>query len=119
MARFGMLYTPSWNVVAKERVVSENYLSKVYAASRPEIFTGNNLGDRMISVFGDIEMGESYQWDAVFPDGDIFKSGRNGQCLYVSPETDTVVVFFSSAYNNTLYVFDYAREIVKQVFRKK
>lgn len=119
MARYGMLYTSSWNVVSKERVVSENYLSKVYAASRPEIFPGNNIGDRMIKVFGNIKMGESYQWDAVFPDGDLFKSGRLGQCLYVSPETDTVVVFFSSAYNNTLFVFTYAREIVKQVFRKK
>jgi len=64
-------------------------------------------------------MGESYQWDAVFPDGDLLKSGRLGQGIYVSPETDTVVVFFSSAYNNTLYVFAYAREIVQQMFRKK
>lgn len=119
MARFGMLFTPSWNLVAKERVVSENFLSKVYAASKPEIFPGNNLGDRMIQGFGNIGMGESYQWDAVFPDGDIYKSGRTGQCLYVSPETDTVVVWFSSAYNNTLWVHAYAREMVKQVFRKK
>jgi hypothetical protein len=118
-ARYGMLYTPSWNRVAKEPVVSENYLSKVYAASRPGIFPGNNIGDRMIGVFDNIEMGESYQWDAVFPDGDLFKSGRLGQGLYVSPETDTVVVLFSSAYKNTLYVFAYTREIVKQMFRKK
>ena len=119
MARYGMLYTPSWNLVAKERVVSENYLPKVYAASRPEIFPGNNLGNRMIDGFGNIGMGESYQWDAVFPDGDIYKSGRNGQCLYISPDTDTVVVWFSSVYNNTLWVHAYAREIVRQVFRKK
>ena len=119
MARFGMLFTPSWNLIAEVRVVSETYLPKVYAASKPEIFAGNNLGDRMIQDFGNIEMGESYQWDAVFPDGDIYKSGRTGQCLYISPETDTVVVWFSSAYNNTLWVHAYAREIVKTVFRKK
>lgn len=119
MARFGVLFTSSWNLVAKERVVSENYLSKVYAASKPEIFPGNNVGNRMIQGFVNIGMGESYQWDAVFPDGDIYKAGRNGQCLYISPETDTVVVWFSSVYNNTLWVHAYAREIVKQVFRKK
>ena len=118
LARYGMLYTPSWNVIAKERVVSKNYLSKVYAASKPAIFPGNNMGNRIIQGFGNIGMGESYQWDAVFPDGDLYKSGRNGQCLYVSPETDTVVVWFSSAYNNSLWVHAYAREIVKTVFRK-
>ena len=118
MARYGMLFTPSWNSVAKEPVVPKDYLSKVYAASNPKIFPGNNMGNRIIQGFGNIGIGESYQWDAVFPDGDLYKSGRNGQCLYVSPETDTVVVWFSSAYNNTLWVHAYARAIVKQVFRK-
>jgi CubicO group peptidase (beta-lactamase class C family) len=119
MARFSMLFTPSWNVVTKERLVPEEYLSKVYAESKPEIFPGNNIGERMIGTFGNIGMGASYHWDVVFPDGDIYKSGRTGQCLYISPETDTVVVWFSSAYNNTLWVHAYAREIVNQVFRKK
>jgi hypothetical protein len=36
----------------------------------------------------------------VFADGDIYKSGFQGQGLYVSPETDTVVVFFSTTYND-------------------
>ena len=39
-------------------------------------------------------MGASYQWDPVFPDGDIYKSGRGEQALDISPETDTVVVYF-------------------------
>lgn len=116
-ARYGMLYTPSWNVVADEPVVSENYLQKVYAASIPEIFPGNNLGDRMIRGFGDWDMGASYQWDAVFMDGDLYKSGRNGQALYISPDTDTVVVWFSTVPNSSLWVHAYAREIVEQVFR--
>ncbi len=118
MARFGMLFTPSWSVVARKQVVSKTYLPKVYAASKPEIMAGNNMGDRMIKDFGDVGMGESYQWDAVFPDGDIYKSGRTGQCLYISPETDTVVVWFSSTYQSTLWVHAYAREIVKKIFRK-
>jgi CubicO group peptidase (beta-lactamase class C family) len=118
MARYGMLYTPSWKVIAKERVVSENYLSKVYASRKPEVFLKEDLFvQRLIRGFGNIKMGASYQWDVVFPDGDIYKSGRTGQCLYISPETDTVVVWFSSAYNNTLWVHAYAREIVKKLFR--
>ena len=118
LARYGMLYTPSWNVVTKEKIVGNDYLSKVYAAAKVGEFAGN-LGDRMIADFGNLDMGESYQWDAVFPDGDLYKSGRGGQCLYVSPETDTVVVYFSASYKSSLWVHAYAREIVKQVFRKK
>lgn len=116
-ARYGMLYTPSWNVVANKAVVTDDYFRKVYAASKPDIFQGNNLGDRMIRDFGDWGMGASYQWDAVFLDGDLYKSGRSGQALYVSPDTDTVVVWFSTVPNNSLWVHAFAREIVEQVFR--
>lgn len=117
-ARYGMLYTPSWNVISKEQIIGNDYLPKVYAAAKLGDFTGN-LGDRMNKDFGKLDMGASYQWDAVFPDGDLYKSGRGGQCLYVSPATDTVVVYFSVAYKGDLWVHAYAREIVKQVFRKK
>ena len=61
----------------------------------------------------------TYQWDLVFNDGDLFKAGRYGQGIYVSPETDTAVVWFSSVYMNEVYVPGFAREIVKQVYRKK
>lgn len=69
--------------------------------------------------FIETDIGASYHWDAVFLDGDLYKSGRGGQCLYISPETDTVVVYFSASYRSTLWVHAYAREIVKKVFRKK
>jgi len=117
LARFGILFTPSWNVVAKKRVVSEKYFAKVKAAAKTEIYGEDYMSKRLIKDFGENELGASYQWDAVFPDGDLYKSGRTGQCLYVSPETDTVVVFFSSSYRAEVWVHAYAREIVRQVFR--
>lgn len=40
------------------------------------------------------------------------------QAIYVSPETDTVVVRFSSRYKNKIWLEGYAREMVQQVFRK-
>jgi CubicO group peptidase (beta-lactamase class C family) len=49
----------------------------------------------------------------------MFKAGRYGQGIYVSPETDTVVVWFSSVYMNEVYVPGFARDIVKQVYRDK
>jgi len=113
LTRYGMLYTPSWNVVARAPVSADDYLPKVYAAAKKGVYTGN-LGDRMIAGFGDLGMGASYRWDAVFPDGDIYKSGGGRQCLYVSPETDTVVVYFSASYKSSLWVHARARAIVRK-----
>jgi hypothetical protein len=43
--RYGMPYTSNWKVVTSERVVSESYLSKIYAAFNPKIFPADNLGE--------------------------------------------------------------------------
>ncbi|UWR03019.1 beta-lactamase family protein [Ruegeria conchae] len=117
LARFGMLFTPSWDVVAEKQLVSEDYFAKVQAAADPAIYGEDYMSKRLLNDFGEDGFGASYQWDAVFPDGDMYKSGRTGQCLYVSPETDTVVVYYSSSYQAEVWVHAYAREIVQQLFR--
>lgn len=117
LARFGVLFTPSWRTIADEQVVSESYFAKVQAAADPAIYGEDYMSERLLNDFGEVGFGASYQWDAVFPDGDMYKSGRTGQCLYVSPETDTVVVYYSSSYNAEVWVHAYAREIVRQIFR--
>ena len=117
LARFGTLFTPSWDSIAEHQVISENYLELVQNAVKPEVYGEDYMSQRLIKDFGEDGFGASYQWDAVFPDGDLYKSGRTGQCLYVSPETDTVVVYYSSSYKAEVWVHAYAREIVKQLFR--
>ena len=119
--RFGLLFKPSWSVVAKQRVVPEDYLESVYAAVNPKIYREAFQGNRMVKAFGedDAPKGQSYQWDAIFEDGDLYKAGLGGQALYVSPETDTVVVYFSTTWQNSLSMISYARAIVKKLFRDK
>ena len=51
----------------------------------------------------------------VFTDGDLYKAGRNGQCLYVSPRHDVVVVWFSTRYGNDAWLASHARAIVKHL----
>ena len=116
-ARYGMLYTPSWKEVSSEQVIPDNYFTKVKDAAKPEMYGDDYMSQRLINDFGEDNFGAAYQWDAVFSDGDMYKSGRTGQCLYVSPETNTVVVWFSSAYKAEYWAHAYAREIVKQLFR--
>lgn len=117
--RYGLLFTPSWSVVADQRVVPEDYLESVYAAVNPDIYLEAFQGPRMVKAFGenDAPKGQSYQWDAIFEDGDLYKAGLGGQGIYVSPETDTVVVWFSTTWQNSLSMASYARAIVKQLFR--
>ncbi len=117
LARFGMLFTPSWKVIAEDQIISDGYFEKVLEAANPEIYGDDYMSERLIHDFNESGFGASYQWDAVFADGDMYKSGRTGQCLYVSPQTNTVIVWFSSAYQAEVWVHAYAREIVKQIFR--
>ena len=120
-ARYGMLFTPSWDAVASERVVPEDYFAAVAAAADPEIYAEGEMGQRMNGFFGELgaPTGASYHWDAVWEDGDMYKSGLLGQALYVSPETDTVIVWFSTTWQSAFPLTPYLRAIVQQVFREQ
>ena len=118
LGRFGLLFTPSWGTVSQQKVMSDDYFAKVYAAARLAGYGEDYMSKRILSHFGESDVGASYQWDAVFEDGDVYKSGRTGQGLYVSPDTDTVVVWYSSAYKAEIWIHAYAREIVQQMFRE-
>jgi CubicO group peptidase (beta-lactamase class C family) len=112
MARYGMLYTPSWNKVAHEPLVSQTYLKKIQTGGRTDLYLRGAKGRLMAGSFGgDAPVANSYQWDAVFADGDIFKSGLMGQGLYVSPGKDVVIAWFSTAQRTDLS--QYTRAIVK------
>jgi CubicO group peptidase (beta-lactamase class C family) len=114
MARYGMLYTPSWSKVAHERLVSAAFLKKIQKGGRSDLFLGGATGKRMAGSFaGDVPVSNSYQWDAIFADGDMFKAGSLGQGLYVSPGKDLVIAWFSTAQRTDLT--HYARTIAKLV----
>ena len=119
--RYGLLYTPSWKAVAKERVVPEGFFKSICEAVNPDIYLSGGQGPSMVKRFTatGAPVGNAYQWDAVFEDGDLYKSGLCGQALYVSPQTDTVVVYFSTTWQSSQAMVPYTREIVKQIFRKK
>ncbi|TNJ43502.1 serine hydrolase [Tamlana fucoidanivorans] len=116
MGRFGMLYTPSWNKVAEKQIISDTYFDKVYETTYADALKKGVETDKS-KYFKDGQSHATYQWDMVFDDGDLYKAGRYGQGIYVSPETNTVVVFFSSVYLNQLYIPGFARQLVQQHYR--
>ena len=97
MARFGMLYTPSWRQVSVDQVVTPGIIDRIRSGVRsPEFFRNGFDGPVFVDRLGDDTMiSNSRMWDAVWPDGDIWKSGLMAQGLYVSPDRDLVIAYFS------------------------
>jgi CubicO group peptidase (beta-lactamase class C family) len=110
LARYGMLYTPSWNKAARERIVSAAYLNELQKGGNPKAFHAGDNVAKNVKRFGEAPVSNHWQWDAVFADGDLWKSGFQGQGIYVSPNRDVVVAFFSTTYND---LPGYARAIAK------
>jgi len=96
-ARFGMLYTPSWDKVSIEQVVTPAMIARIRDGVRTKkFFFGSYSGPVFVERFADDTMiSNSRQWDIVWPDGDLWKSGLMSQGLYVSPDKNLVIAYFS------------------------
>ncbi len=111
LARYGMLYTPSWASAAREQVVSDSYVRQIQTSGRKEIYLAGEFGRRVTtqSFPDDPPTCNAWQWDSIWPDGDMHKGGIFGQGLYVSPDKDLVVAYFSTAASTALT--RYARRV--------
>jgi CubicO group peptidase (beta-lactamase class C family) len=89
LARFGLLFTPSWNQTAHSRIVSEKFQQRILAGGRPDLVKAWHFGPRP-----DWLDHVAYQWDAVTKSGMFFKGGFGGQILYIAPQKDVVIAHF-------------------------
>lgn len=97
LLHFGMLYTPSWKKVSDKQVVSDAILHRIRKElPSHEFYMGGYDGPRFMAALNDYVIANSRQWDNVFPDGDMFKLGFMGQGIYVSPDRDLVIAYFST-----------------------
>lgn len=113
MARFGMLYTPSWDKAASEPIVTPAIVQRIRQGVRShDAFMRGFDGPVFTERLNDRIEGNSRQWDAVFADGDFYKSGLMGQGLYVSPDRDLVIAYFSVSPQASIH--RYVRPIAKQ-----
>lgn len=114
MAKTGLLYTPSWEKTASKRVVSEEMIRTIQSSGQEENYMQGSLGPHLTEEFREKPLFNSYQWDAVFADGDIYKSGMNGQGIYVSPQKDIVIVWFATG-GAKIPMEAFARKIAKSL----
>lgn len=82
LARFGLLFTPSYGAVSDRKIISDQHLS----------FLLNSPNADLVRKDGSHNI---YQWDYVDKQGFLFKGGWGGQGLLVNPLLDLVVVFTS------------------------
>jgi CubicO group peptidase (beta-lactamase class C family) len=115
MARFGLLFTPSYTMVSKEKLISDRYLNIILNEGRPELlknarYPGRNLDAIKHNV---------YQWDLVFKNNDIYKAGWAGQGLLINPDKDIVAVYLGYAKDDefsSLSVLPRLREVLNSIY---
>lgn len=91
LARFGLAFTPSGRM-GKNQLISQRYLDNIQKNCSTELDKLDNFN----WINDDSWMCNAYQWDIITTDGDFFKSGADGQGLYISPLKDVVIAFFGT-----------------------
>ncbi|MCW8335550.1 beta-lactamase family protein [Vibrio sp. SCSIO 43135] len=114
MMRYGMLYTPSWHETAKTPVVTPQILNKIRGSITSGTFSQGDSYYRFKAITGEEPLGSSYQWDQIWADGDMYKSGMRGQGIYVSPDKDLVIGWFSKR-DAKINAAAFARQYAKQL----
>ena len=89
LARFGLAFTPSGRKNANP-IISDTHLSKIRNVNK----NLNRSRDPKENKYS------SYQWQAVYDDGDFYKGAHGGQGLYISPAKDLVIAYFGTANTN-------------------
>jgi CubicO group peptidase (beta-lactamase class C family) len=120
LARYGLLFTPSWGNVSHSKVISDAIIDKIqHVGINSQRYDKGAFGKRMINELGERPSHNAYQWDFVMGDGDFFKAGINGQGLYVSPKKDLVIACFSHGdYTPGVSVAFLSRAIAKSFDKK-
>ena len=81
MARFGVLWTPGWNIVSDEKVVSKAALDRIRSSGDAQAFVGSAKQAQTLSVFLEESVKGANQFEIIFEDGAIYKHGNSGQII--------------------------------------
>jgi CubicO group peptidase (beta-lactamase class C family) len=95
-AKFGVMFTPSWSAVASERVVTDEMMKILYDNVDKERYAKGAKLKSSKAQFNEAAQGYALQFDYVWDDGAIAKSGNMGQMIYIDPKRDFVSVYFST-----------------------
>lgn len=117
LARFGLLFTPSYSVVSDKRIISEKHIEMLENGGNPELLANARWGAPEGLAAGTIKH-NIYQWDVVYTNNDVFKGGWAGQGLLVNPDRDLVAVYagYFNDDQSELDVLPRLRQVLDGVF---
>lgn len=81
LARFGLLFTPSYQTVSDRKIISSEHIEFLQSPGNP-------------ALRGEDGTQSIYQWGA-HPNGDISKGGWGGQGIIINPDRELVTVYTS------------------------
>ena len=116
VARFGLLFTPSYEVVSEQKIISDRYLDRILYGGRPELLANSRF---RAPPEGAGVKHNVYQWDLVFDNNDFYKGGWAGQGLLINAERDYVAVYagyFKDAEHSETDLLPILREVLEGVF---
>ena len=91
LARFGLLFTPSYTIVSDKKIISDSHIDLLRNGGDPKLRLNAGLpGVEESGVKHNV-----YQWDEIYTNDTFYKGGWAGQGLAVNPTRDTVAVFTS------------------------
>ncbi|PRY19766.1 CubicO group peptidase (beta-lactamase class C family) [Aliiruegeria haliotis] len=99
MLRYAMIFTPSWNAVSTEQVITDDLLRRIQTLGDPAAYEGSTEQQYHAQWFGESGQRNCAQWDCVFADGAMFKHGNMHQGIYADPERDFCAMTFSTTPN--------------------
>jgi CubicO group peptidase (beta-lactamase class C family) len=114
VARFGLLFTPSYGVVSDEEIISDRYLRLILRGGRPELLANARFGPAPEGVRHNV-----YQWDLVFDNDDFYKGGWAGQGILINPLRDYVAVYtgyFKDEKHSEVQPLPVLRQVLEGVF---
>jgi len=106
VARYGLLFTPSYTVVSDHQIISDDHIEFLWSGGRPELRPNAGIKHNI------------YQWDEIYANGDYFKGGWAGQGLLVNPDRDWVAVWsgYYSEDGTSVAVLPMIRTILQSVY---
>jgi CubicO group peptidase (beta-lactamase class C family) len=117
VARFGLLFTPSYSVVSDRKIISDRHIEMLKNGGRPELLA-NARGGAPDGITKKTVKHNVYQWDQVFTNNDVYKGGWAGQGLLVNPDRDLVAVYtgYFNEDQSELSVLPRLRQVLNGVF---
>lgn len=117
LARFGLLFTPSYTVVSDQRIISKKHIDTLLNGGNPALLVNARWGAPEGLAGGTIRH-NVYQWDLVYTNNDIFKGGWAGQGLLVNPDRDLVAVYcgYFNDDQSELEILPRLRQVLEGVF---